>query len=297
MATTRSRAALELVRDAVDLHVHPGPSPYPRRVTLAEAADDAADAGMRAIVAKSHHNPTASDAAGVRATRTGQRIEVFGGIVLNTHVGGFNPDAVNVALALGARIVWLPTVSSPLHIASASHVSFPTATVKMRPDSPVDVWTARGTLRRAVKEVLRQVAEADAILASGHLSPASILATFTEAHALGVRRLLVNHPNFIVNASRADVRKMVELGAYVEHASCHYDPQSKFVAFEPATLVEWIRAIGPERSVIASDLGQSGNPLPADSLVQVARLLRRAGVTKRELRTMMADNPGRLLGV
>ncbi len=252
---------------------------------------------MRALVAKSHHNPTASDAASVRATRTGRRIEVFGGIVLNSHVGGFNADAVNVALALGARIVWLPTVSSPVHIASASHISFPTATVTMRPDSPVDVWTASGKLKRAVKEVLRQVAEADAILASGHLSPQSILATFTEARSLGVRRLLVNHPNFIVNATRTQVRKMVELGAYVEHASCHYDPQSKFVSFTPATLAEWIRAIGPERSVIASDLGQAGNPLPADSLAEVARLLRLQGFTKRELRMMMADNPGRLLGV
>jgi hypothetical protein len=266
-------------------------------VTLAEAAADAADAGMRAIVAKSHHNPTASDAAGVRATSTGRRIEVFGGIVLNTHVGGFNADAVNVALALGARIVWLPTLSSPVHIAGASHVSFPTATVKMRPDSPVDVFTPAGKLRRAVKEVLRQVAEADAILASGHLSPASIIATFREARELGVRRLLVNHPNFIDNASRSDVRKMVELGALVEHAACHYDPRSKFVSFTPVTLARWIRAIGPERSVIASDLGQAGNPLPADSLAEVARLLRRTGTTMRELRMMMADNPRRLLGV
>jgi hypothetical protein len=252
---------------------------------------------MRAIVAKSHHNPTASDAATVRATPVGTRIAVFGGIVLNTHVGGFNPDAVNVALALGARIVWLPTVSSPVHIAHAAHISFPTASVPMRPDSPVDIWSRNGGIRRDVRDVLRQIADADAILASGHLSPASIIRTFAEAHSLGVRRLLVNHPNFIVNASHSQVRQMVELGAYIEHASCHYDPRSKFASFGTDTLVEWIRAIGPERSVLCSDLGQSGNPLPSDSLVQVARTLHRIGITKRELRQMMADNPAQLLGL
>ena len=33
-----------------------------------------------------------------------------GGIVLNSPVGGANPDAVRLAAALGGRIVWMPTV-------------------------------------------------------------------------------------------------------------------------------------------------------------------------------------------
>jgi len=39
-----------LLDGAVDLHVHPYPSPFPRRMDAAEAAQRAADAGMRAIV-------------------------------------------------------------------------------------------------------------------------------------------------------------------------------------------------------------------------------------------------------
>jgi hypothetical protein len=294
---TGTLRASTILRDAVDLHVHPAPSPYPRRITLAEAAAHAADAGMRAIVAKSHHHSTASDAAAVRSSSPVDGVEVFGGIVLNSHVGGFNADAVNVALALGARIVWLPTISSPLHIEHAAHIAFPSTSVPMRPDRPVDVWARNGGLRRDVKAVLREVAAANAILASGHLSPPSILATFEQARALGVRRLLVNHPNFIVNATRTEVRRLVELGAYVEHASCHYDDRSKYRCFPPETLVKWIRAVGPERSVIASDLGQAGNPLPAESLVKVARALHRTGMTARETRMMLVDNPSTLLGL
>jgi len=294
---TRSLSARDLLADAVDLHVHPAPSPYPRRLTVAEAAAEAGAAGMRAIVIKSHHNPTASDAAGANGGNGRGRAEVFGGIVLNSYVGGFNADAVNVALGLGGRIVWLPTVSSPLHLAHQNDFGFPTATIRLRPARPVHVWTRNGSLRSAVRAVLREIADADAVLASGHLDPDSILAIFEEAQRLGVRRLLVNHPNFIVNANRTQVRKMVELGAYVEHASCHYDARSRYFNFTMETLARWIRAIGPERSVLASDLGQADNPLPAESLVTVGRLLRSSGFTTRELRALTVHNPSSVLGV
>ena len=56
-----------LLDGAVDLHVHPYPSPFPRRLDAAEAAQRAADAGMRAIVVKSHHHDTSSDVAALRA--------------------------------------------------------------------------------------------------------------------------------------------------------------------------------------------------------------------------------------
>jgi hypothetical protein len=294
---TRPLSTRDLLSDAVDLHVHPAPSPYPRRLTVAEAAGDAGAAGMRAIVIKSHHNATASDAAGANGVDGGGRAEVFGGIVLNSYVGGFNADAVNVALNLGGRVVWLPTVSSPLHLARENEVGFPTATTRLRPARPVSAWTRNGSLHPSVKAVLREVAAADAVLASGHLDPDSIIAIFEEARRLGVRRLLVNHPNFIVDASHAQVRKMVDLGAYVEHASCHYDTRSHYVNFTAETLARWIRAIGPERSVLASDLGQADNPLPANSLLVVGRLLRSFGFTTRELRALTVHNPAAVLGL
>ena len=41
-------------------------------------------------------------------------------IVLNSPVGGANPDAVEVAARLGGRVVWMPTVSAPNHKRGAS---------------------------------------------------------------------------------------------------------------------------------------------------------------------------------
>ncbi|HVJ95793.1 MAG TPA: DUF6282 family protein, partial [Acidimicrobiia bacterium] len=97
---------------AADLHCHFGPDPHRERsVDAFEAAREAAAAGHRAIVLKSHDSPTASLAWAVQHD-VGDDIAVFGGICCDREIGGVNPAAVEVALGLGARIVWLPTLSS-----------------------------------------------------------------------------------------------------------------------------------------------------------------------------------------
>src|SRR5437763_16484017 len=100
-----------LLDGAVDLHVHPYPSPFPRRMDAAEAAQRAADAGMRAIVVKSHHHDTAMDVAALREHGIAPPgIDVFGGDALKPQVRGVNPPALNLCLATSRRAGWLPTL-------------------------------------------------------------------------------------------------------------------------------------------------------------------------------------------
>jgi hypothetical protein len=109
--------------------------------------------------------------------------------------------------------------------------------------------------------------------------------------------MLVNHPNFVIEARYEDARRWVELGAYIEHSLCMYDEESSFYNWELDTLVEWVEVIGPERSVLGSDLGQMNNPLPTDSFRKiVGRLLQRA-MPEDDIRSMVARNPTELLGV
>jgi Family of unknown function (DUF6282) len=285
-----------LLDGAVDLHVHPSPSPYPRRIDPIGAAAAAAEAGMRAIVLKSHHNETASLIEALRPHGLDEiPVEVYGGVVLNTQVGGINPHAVSLCLAMGGRVVWMPTISSPAHIASDGH--FPTATVALLAERPVDVWNGDDELVPELDAILELIAEADAILASGHLPPRSIVACFEAAREAGVRRLLVNHPNFIVDLDSDDARRLVELGAYVEHEVSMYDRESRFHSFEISTLREWIELAGPERTILASDLGQAENPLPPESLERVGAELVESGVEAELVRKLLADNPARLLGL
>jgi hypothetical protein len=291
-----------LLDGAVDLHVHPYPSPFPRRMDAAEAAQRAADAGMRAIVVKSHHHDTAMDVAALREHGIASSgIEVFGGIALNTQVGGLNPHAVNLCLAMGGKVVWFPTIASPKHIEhhrEHPQLKFPSLAVDLIPEEPIDVFAdGDGTLRPEVHEILTMIADADAVLASGHMPAQSIIAVFEAAKEHGVRRMIVNHPNFVIEASKDEVKKLADLGALIEHSLCMYDEESSFHNWQIDTLVDWIRWVGPERSSLGSDLGQAGNPFPADSFRKICSRLLEAGMTEREVRMLVADNPARLLGV
>lgn len=168
----------------VDLHAHASPSLLPRHGDDARTVAAERALGVATVVLKSHEGSTVE-----RAALAGDG--VFGGIVLNSPVGGANPDAVEVAARLGGRIVWMPTVSSATHQAGAErpelsvHQGF-----RLRRVDVVD----DGALRPEWHDVLDVVAAHDLVLASGHLSAAETVLLFTAARARGVSRLLVNHP-------------------------------------------------------------------------------------------------------
>jgi hypothetical protein len=295
---TDARVA-RILEGAVDLHVHPAPSPLPRRIGAAEAARLAAEAGFRAIVVKSHHHSTVTDVLALAAeNQIPSDVQVVGGIALNGPVGGLNPKAVDLALKLGGKIVWFPTIGSPQHIrhhAEHPDLKFPKLAVQLKPEEPIEIM-ANGRVLDEVYEILESIREADAIVASGHLAPDRITALFEAAREVGVTRLLANHPNFVIEASYEDASRWVELGAVIEHSLCMYDDESSFYHWDVDTLVGWIEAVGPEHSTLGSDLGQMNNPLPTDSFRKIVAKLLDRGIPEDAVRSMVRDNPAELLG-
>jgi hypothetical protein len=289
-----------VLEGAVDLHVHPAPSPLPRRIDAREAGELAGEAGFEAIVVKSHHHSTVMDVLALgEPGGNGSGARVYGGIALNSAVGGLNPHAVDLALKMGGRIVWFPTIASPQHIAhhrAHPDLKFPKLAVQLQPEEPIDVLDGNGQLKPEVHRILESIAEADAILASGHMAPASITAVFEAAREKGVRRMLVNHPNFVIEASYDDARHWVGLGALIEHSLCMYDDESAFYHWDLETLLKWIEAVGAEHSTLGSDLGQMANPLPTESFRKMVSGLLDRGMPERDVRGMVADNPRQLLG-
>ena len=92
----------ELLRGAVDLHYHSGPSPFPRKMDVAQAAKHYNDAGFRAVAMKSHHHSTVMEILALESTALKDlEISVYGGIALNGAVGGLNPRGVDLALHMG----------------------------------------------------------------------------------------------------------------------------------------------------------------------------------------------------
>jgi hypothetical protein len=294
---TPSPALLKVLDGAVDLHVHSGPSPFPRRLNHVEASYDAARINMRAILIKSHHHNTVMDLLAMQNQLKDAPTPAYGGVALNSEVGGINPSAVAVAIQMGGRAVWAPTVSAGQHIRAHSHDDgFPTIGANLE-EKEESIWDADGNVSAETVRVTQLVAEADIMLSGGHLDAESMKALFATAQENGARRLLLHHPDFIVNASHSDVEEMVGYGAFVEHELSMYHPAVEAPGFPIQQLVDWIERIGPEHTVIDSDLGQKVNPLPVDGYIHVIGQLLDHGVAEQDIRQMICRNTAFLLGL
>jgi hypothetical protein len=294
---TPSPALLKVLTGAVDLHTHSGPSPFPRRINHVEASYDAARIGMRAILIKSHHHNTVMDLLAMRDLLADAPTPAYGGVALNSEVGGINPSAVAVAIKMGGRAVWGPTVSAAQHIAAHSHDDgFPTAGSDLE-EKVESVFDDTGKVSAETVRVTQLIAKADIMLSGGHLDVESQKALFATAKENGVRRILLHHPDFIVGASENDVEELLSYGAFVEHEMSMYHPGVPAPGWPITRLIDWIERVGPERTVIDSDLGQEGNPLPVDGYLYVTQQLLDHGISEKDVRQMMCHNTAFLLGL
>ncbi|MGO1975136.1 MAG: DUF6282 family protein [Propionibacteriaceae bacterium] len=296
-ATEPTPALLKVLDGTVDLHCHSGPSPFPRRFDHVEASHDGARINMRAILVKSHHHNTVMDLLAMKSQLAEAPTPVYGGVALNSEVGGINPSAVAVAINMGGRCVWGPTVSAAQHISAHSHDDgFPAATGNLY-EEEVSIFGADGAVSEETHLVTQLVADAGVMLSGGHLDAGSMKAFFKTANENGVRRILLHHPDFIVNASDADIEEMVGYGAFVEHELSMYHPDVPAPDWKIDQLVDWIHKIGPEHTVLDSDLGQQGNPLPADAYLYIVQQLLDHGISEADVRQMICHNPAYLLGL
>lgn len=292
-----SPALLKVLNGAVDLHTHSGPSPFPRRLNHVEASYDAARIGLRAILIKSHHHNTVFDLLAMRDLLKDAPTPTYGGVALNSEVGGINPSAVAVTIQMGGRAIWGPTVSAARHIEAHRHDDgFPTAgsTLEEREES---IWDAAGNVSANTIRVTQLVAEANIMLTGGHLDIDQQKAYFATAQEHGVKRMLIHHPDYIIGATENDVEELLTHGAYVEHEMSMYHPDVQEIAWPITKLINWIHKIGPERTVINSDLGQQQNPLPVDGYLHVIQQLLDHGITQKDIRQMICHNTAYLLGL
>ena len=100
----------KLLQGAVDMHMHVAPDIIPLRVDALEAAQEARNVGMKAIVLKTPCCPTALLATLV--SKLVPEVGVLGSISLDFEVGGLNSYALKASAKLGAKVVWMPTSSA-----------------------------------------------------------------------------------------------------------------------------------------------------------------------------------------
>ena len=286
-----------LLVGAIDPHVHSGPSIAPRGIDHLELLREASAAGYTAIVTKDHDYSGVMTAALIAKHHPELKTKIFSSIVLNNVVGGFNPYAVEHTAAMGGKIVWFPTLAAENHLRweKTSNWVHPASTQKIRPATGIPVLNPDKTLREDVKEVIDIIAKNDMVLASGHLHISETWLVFEEAKRRGVNRIVLTHPEDIVDASMNDVAGIANMGAYVEHSLCMFIEGSKFKTCESADLRKHIDAAGVDQTVLCSDLGQTGTIGPIEGLRRGIKLCMDLGYSDDQIRKMVSSNAARML--
>ena len=229
----------------IDTHIHTSPDIKPRILNDVEAANDAKQEKMQAIIIKSHVESTAGRA---RIAELISKFKVFGGICLNSSAGGLNSDAVKVTAELGGKIVWFPTISAP--------------------DISINYENT--------ESVLNIIAEKELVLATGHLKPDDIFLLFDYAKSLKIKKIIVNHPLTEVVGATIDEQKEMSRYAYLEH--CFVACMEKHDNLDPKIIADAIKEIGPERCIMATDFGQAHNPVPVEGMIMFRNSMIECGI-------------------
>lgn len=290
-----------LISGGFDMHCHSGPSLFNRDLDYVRAAEEAEAAGMKGIVVKDHLMPSAV-ALSILNTRpemlaNAPNVSVMGSICLNNHVGGFNPWVLEIALELGAKVVWFPTVSSQRHIERHQGSLFGNLTSRdLRMAKPIDVLDESGKVVPEAIECLDLIAKFDAVLATGHMQAEHTRAVLPVARERGVNRIVITHPTFLVDMDSAQRTEMINSGAYLEHEVGMYKEVRPNARFETSELIDLIKEHGAEHTILSSDLGQVNSPHPATGMEATANALIKAGISDKDIDRLFKTNQAQLLG-
>ncbi len=281
-----SEAARNLLQGATDLHVHAGPDPFAERKLDARGlVDDYASAGLAGFVLKSHEYPTQPLAWALNEEFEASRgIHVTGAVSLDHPAGGLNPDALEVALRIGTRVVWMPTFDS-----AWSRERFGRWNSKQPAMSVLD---ASGRLLEVCGTLLDLIAEHDATLCTGHLSPEETLAMVRASRERGIRTVVTHATSFFIPLEVQ--RAAVDLGALVEQCGNSIYRAGGEEARD--AMLREVRELGPEHVVLSTDLGQATNPLPSIGFGYWLQQFLEGGFTPAEVRRMAQENPRAALG-
>lgn len=292
-----TQQVLDILDGMIDPHCHPAPSPMPREFDAATGARDGWNrVHMRAMLFKCHHHNTQMDVLCQKPLLEDIPTEVIGSVALNTSIGGFNLAQVQMCLGLGGKMVFLPTVSSGRHIDNhAESIGFPTTTVKVTTHR-LEVKGPDGKIVPELLPIFDLIAEHDAVLNGGHLHPDDMELCFKAAVDRGVKKLVISHPDFVIDADPAKCKKFIEMGAMVEHELHMYDPGAK-MRWPLEQMKRWIDELGPENTLMGSDLGQKGFPWPVDGYMRVVEGLLELGMKPEDLRMIVHDNPRKLFNI
>ncbi len=296
------------LKGTIDIHCHPNPDFCKRLLDDTDLVAIAKAVGMRAVMMKSHFSST-HERAYLAEKVVGGGINVFGLICLNPSVGGFNPMAVRIALNNGVRAVWMPSMWSENHAAyvrSQGHgMGYQTLGMEFPQEGKgLTILDGENKIKEEVREILDLVAEADVMLATGHLRVDEAHILLSEAKKRGVKKTVVHTANYhVMKYPNSDLAQMVsEYGAVLEMGFSSipngiWDPLDHNRLISVQDVGDMIRLVGAENVVLTSDTGQLSTAMPIEAIRLWISHMRTQGFNQDEIDKMTKTTPARLLGL
>lgn len=286
-----------LLQGAIELHCHSHPSIFPRKQTDWELVEDIKASGMAGVVLKSHESQTVERAELIRMKEPG--IHVYGGLVCNHFTGGLSPYTVDTAIRLGAKVIWMPTVSSHEHcdhFAKKKTRFFNSQKPLNIPTEGLEIWDKDRKLKSEVYDILDLIAEANIVLATGHLSAEEVSVLVDAAVERKVERILIQHADLGIAPVPLDMQiKLAQKGAIIEkcYLACSVDFQDLTVE----EMAHGIQQIGADHCVMVTDYGQVHNMPPIEALSKFVEEMLKTDITEQQIQQMIVHNPHKLLSI
>lgn len=316
------------LKGAIDIHVHAGPHIFssPRRVDPVEAAIQARDAGMRAIVFMDVFEM--SNGTAWLVNRVVPDFKTYGGLILNTVYGGMNPRSVKTALHYGdgAKYISFGAHSTYYQAAregrmidgkfiplSKLYPKFKTEELDRCIQIPLE-----GDPGPELDEILKLIANNPHVfMNTGHVAVEEALRLVDLAEEYKIKKVLVASAVTKI-ATMNQLKQMADKGAFIEYtlaAYTHTTPIPKthyYVEREYASIdegmeegpgggvrlaSEQIQELGADRCIIATDFGVYTLPEPVEGLREFIACLMDMGITSDEISKLVKTNPERLLGM
>ncbi|MXX46291.1 MAG: hypothetical protein F4Z41_08825 [Acidimicrobiia bacterium] len=319
--------SMELIQGAIDIHVHATPHlpSSPRRLDPIEAAIQARDAGMQAIVLMDVFQM--SNGVAWIVNRAVPDFKVYGGLILNTAYGGLNPRAVKTAIGYGdgAKFVSFGAHSTHYQASTEGRIvdgrftplkdlypKFRQEEVERAIRIPVE-----GPVGSDLEEILELISHNPHIfLNTGHVSPDEAVRLVDLAFDFGIGNVLVATAVTSV-ASTDQLRYMAGKGAFIEYTlgaythttsipKTHYYVELEYAADEDMAggakgsvrgAAEQIREIGSDHCILATDFGGYTLPDPVEGMRGFIASLLDLGIAPECVRKLVKTNPEKLLGL
>ena len=315
------------MKGSIDIHIHAGPhlKSSPRSVTPIQAAVQARDAGMRAIVFMDVFEM--SNGTSQLVNEAVPDFKTYGGMNLNTVYGGMNPRAVKTSLYYGdgAKYVAFGTHSTHWMTSREGHYidgefkEFWKTDPKFREEElgrsikiPVDTAPTP-----ELDEILKLIAaHPDLYMITGHVSAPEALRLTELGVEYGIKKMVVSSTVFKI-ATMDQLQQMTENGAYIEYTLAAYghssgtrktdyyveieyasDPiPSKFPKTSIKTVAKQTQVLGADHCIMATDYGVYTMAPPVEGFREFIALMLDLGVPEGDIVKMIKSNPEKLLGL